>query len=71
LVSVRVRVGTNAALIAPSAKSSRSRPGIRVAIHKCIRLQAGAEGRRLRLVAHETEDAAAQRGQTNQASRFG
>ena len=58
VVRWRVNVGTNAALIAPSANRSRSSVGMRVASDERVHDAAGAEEPRLDVVADEAEDPA-------------
>ena len=64
VVSVPVNVGTNAALIAPSAKRSRSRLGRRNATEIGVHHVSGAEQRREQLFADQAEDPARHGGDT-------
>ena len=62
-----MNVGTNAALIAPSAKRSRTRFGNAERDDEGVHLVAGAEERREHLIASQAEDAAGERGRAGHA----
>jgi hypothetical protein len=66
-----VKVGTNAALIAPSANRSRTRFGYAERDDERVHLVAGAEKPGQHLVAAEAEEAARERGDAGNAGVTG